>query len=163
MKLWLCEEKLVSGIIQYGACDVSFIALLQSAIPLLLFLNGPLNPKFTIDFFVAFICVLQSISFIFFQRFHYIYSLWKAKIICWLVAREIKKAKSWVVWSMVICLKFPMDCIYHWMRGIIPWVWTNWADRLIEKILCGCSQISLLHYSLDYYLCPYILVYLSWR
>ena len=137
MKLWFCEEKLVSGIIQYGACDVSFIALLQSAIPLLLFVNGPLNPKYTIDFLLhSSVCYNLFLSYFFSG---YIYSLWKTKIICWLVAREIKKAKSWVVWSMVICLKFPMDCIYHWMRGIIPCVWTNWADRLIEKILCGCS------------------------
>ena len=54
----------MSGIIQYGACDVSFIALLQSAITLLLFVNGPLNPKYTIDFLLhSFVCYNLFLSY----------------------------------------------------------------------------------------------------
>jgi hypothetical protein len=44
------EKRLVSGINEYGACEVSSIALLQSIIRLLLWVNGRPNPKYTTDF-----------------------------------------------------------------------------------------------------------------
>ena len=44
------EKRLVSGINEYGACEVSSIALLQSIIGLLLWVNGCPYPKYTTDF-----------------------------------------------------------------------------------------------------------------
>ena len=61
-----CEEKLVSGINEYGACDVSSIALLQSIIGLLLWVNGCPNSKYTTYFRLhTSVCYNLFLSYVF--------------------------------------------------------------------------------------------------
>ena len=72
------QKRLVSGINEYGACEVSSIALLQSIIRLLLWVNGRPNPKYTTDYRLN-ISVSYNLFLSYFQLFHCMHAHWKAE------------------------------------------------------------------------------------
>ena len=134
MKLWFCEEKLTSGIIQYGACDVSFIALLQSAIPLLLFVNGPLNPKYTIDFLLhSSVCYNLFLSYFFSGSIIYIHFGRQKLYVGWLPEKSKRlNLELYGAWSFAWS--------FQWTVYTIEW----------EELFHACGQIELIDWLRKY-------------